>query len=345
MIFSCGERKEKKDEKSKINFSEISGKWEGTYTGDEKGTFKGHISDNGSVSGNTSLGYIIDGSVNQNGDIKISFGKASSGAIFVGYYKNNRFIGTWKNNHYNLSGTFVAERSKRKEGDGANRAKVNQGIERTTESLKSKSAETYAAFDPAAELNEIKAGPFKKQAYKVKAKADSLVAFIQEMKYNLVLKADGMVYLGSESQNKDEDGKLIEGKGIEKEWKDLDSIQKTMPIAALSRKDDRHSSGDLFYNNKRKKNIATDLKNKMLEYKDFLLNSSSGNQSLMTSLNQTYTFADKKGKKGDPDINWEHYNFYDMPSVGALTLLSNMQLTVRNTEADVINMLMEKIDE
>lgn len=72
------------------------------------------------------------------------------------------------------------------------------------------------------------------------------------MKCNLILKADEMVFLVSESKNKD--GKLIEGKGIEKEWKDLYSIQKTMPIVALSSKDDRHSS--------RKKDIAPTFKKK-----------------------------------------------------------------------------------
>ena len=115
LMFSCGENvKDNEKAKSRINFSEISGEWEGRYTGDERGTFKGQISNNGSISGNTSLGYIIDGSVNEDGDIKMSFGEISSGAIFEGYYKNNRFIGTWNNDYYNLSGTFIAERSKRK---------------------------------------------------------------------------------------------------------------------------------------------------------------------------------------------------------------------------------------
>jgi len=114
-MFSCGENvKDNEKAKSRINFSEISGEWEGRYTGDERGTFKGQISNNGSISGNTSLGYIIDGSVNEDGDIKMSFGEINSGAIFEGYYKNNRFIGTWNNDYYNLSGTFIAERSKRK---------------------------------------------------------------------------------------------------------------------------------------------------------------------------------------------------------------------------------------
>ena len=127
LLFSCGKKKDNEKEKSKINFSKIIGEWEGTYTGDERGTFKGHISINGSISGITSLGYNIDGTVNADGDIKMSFGEVSSGTIFEGYYKNNRFIGTWNNDHYNLSGTFIAEKNKRK--------KVNKQINNLEEKI------------------------------------------------------------------------------------------------------------------------------------------------------------------------------------------------------------------
>ena len=58
---------------------------------------------------------------------------------------------------------------------------VNQGITRTTNSFNAKNDDTYAAFDAAADLNEVKAGPFKKKAYQVKGKADSLVVLIQKM--------------------------------------------------------------------------------------------------------------------------------------------------------------------
>ncbi|MDC3305282.1 hypothetical protein OAV36_00005, partial [Flavobacteriales bacterium] len=92
---------------------------------------------------------------------------------------------------------------------------VNLGIERSTTNFNAKNGDTYAAFDAAAELNKIKAGPFRDQAYEVKTKADALVEFIQEMKYNLVLKADKHVYLGNQNELIDADGDLIEEKAIE----------------------------------------------------------------------------------------------------------------------------------
>jgi len=219
---------------------------------------------------------------------------------------------------------------------------VNKGITRSTINFNAKNGDTYAAFDAAAEVNPVKAGPFREQAYSVKNEADKLVAILQQMKYDLVLAADKKVYLGSETDIKDEEGDLVEEKAIELDWDLLSDEQKLMNIGALTNKDDRHAAGDLFYSAKRQDNIATSLKNDLNEYKLLLLDIAYGNESLITSISETCNYDDKnvKGKKQ----LWEEYNFYDMPSVGALTLLSKMQSDVRNTESDIINMLRENID-
>ena len=219
---------------------------------------------------------------------------------------------------------------------------VNKGITRTTTNFNAKNGDTYAAFDAAAELNPVKAGPFREQAYSVKEKADELIVSLQKMKYNLVLKADKKVYLGTDSEIFDVDGDLIDEKAFEVAWDALTDNQKAMSIGTLSNKDDRHASGDLFYSAKRKNNIATDLKKSMLAYKEFILSIASGDESLTVSINESCNLDDKKQK--GKTVKWEEYNFYDMPSVGALTLLSKMQSDVRNTEADIINMLRENIN-
>jgi len=219
---------------------------------------------------------------------------------------------------------------------------VNKGITRSTTNFNAKNGDTYAAFDAAAEVNPVKAGPYRKQAYEIKDEADKLVAYLQKMKYNLVLSADKKVYLGNESEIKDEEGDLIEEKAIELTWDLLSDQQKLMRIGELNNKDNRHTSGDLFYSAKRKNNIATDLKTDLISYKNSVLSLAGGNQSLIKSINETHNYDDKK-VKGKKQL-WEYYNFYDMPSVGALTLLSKMQSDVRNTESDIINMLRENID-
>ena len=219
---------------------------------------------------------------------------------------------------------------------------VNKGIARATTNFNAKNGDTYAAFDAAAEVNPVKAGPYREQAYEIKEEADKLVASLQEMKYSLVLATDKKVYLGSESQIKDEEGDLKEEYATELNWDLLTDQQKLTNIGALTNKDDRHAAGDLFFSAKRKNNIATDLKVDLNSYKTSLLFLAEGNESLITSINETCNYDDKK-VKGKTQL-WEEYNFYDMPSVGALTLLSKMQSDVRNTESDIINMLRENID-
>ena len=220
---------------------------------------------------------------------------------------------------------------------------VNKGITRSTTNFNAKNIDTYAAFDAAAELNPVKAGPYREQAYKIKTEADKLIAFLQEMKYKLVFTADkGKVYLGPESGFKDEEGEILDEKAITVPWEKLEDSQKAMIIGHLKAKDDRNTSGELFYSDKRENNIATELKSKLNAYKILLLDIAEGNESLITSINETCNYEDKK-IKGTKQL-WEYYNFHDMPAVGALTLLSKMQSDVRNTEADIITMLRENID-
>ena len=44
------------------------------------------------------------------------------------------------------------------------------------------------------------------------------------------------------------------------------------------------------------------------------------------------------------DQTWLERNFFDMPLVAAVTLLSKVQTDVRNTESDVISYLKQEID-
>ena len=51
---------------------------------------------------------------------------------------------------------------------------VNTGVVRTTSNFASKNIETYNDFTAAAELNPVKAGPFRDQALAVKSEADAI---------------------------------------------------------------------------------------------------------------------------------------------------------------------------
>ena len=237
---------------------------------------------------------------------------------------------------------------------------VNLGIVKTTNGLDKKNTETYAAFEDA--TNQEKVKNYKNLANKIKPDALELVDFIQEMKYTLVLTVDNAVFLG---EHLDEDGEEIEDNKFEVSYDKLDDIDKNKTIAFLSKKDDRNSSGDVF-NPENKAQLpridgegkATQLKNHILDYKELLLDvletakdsnwvTTNGKlSSLIEEINTTLDIKEGKvyGDKGKK-VSWEHYNFHDMPSVGALTLLSKWQADVKNMELAVISFLASNVNE
>ena len=222
---------------------------------------------------------------------------------------------------------------------------VNKGIERTTNNFNSKNGDTYAAFDNAVANNPEKYQEVRDKAYSVKYKADETSLYIQEMKYDLVIAVDKKIYLGNPKDVFDVDGDPIEDKAIEnKKFSELSNIQKNLPIAVLTNKDNRDQSGALFVpqNLGLNKKRASVLKRKIEEYRDFLINLVDSNQHLIDEINMVCDVSNKgTGKKLQ---TWEQYNFVDMPSVGALTVLSKIQSDMRNIEADVINYLKRNID-
>ena len=234
---------------------------------------------------------------------------------------------------------------------------VNLGIVKTTNGLDKKNTETYAAFEDA--TNQEKVKNYKNLANKIKPDALELVDFIQEMKYTLVLTVDNAVFLG---EHLDEDGEEIEDNKFEVSYDKLDDIDKNKKIAFLSKKDDRNSSGDVF-NPESKAQLpridgegkSTQLKNRILDYKELLLdvletakdsNWVTTNGKLSSLIEEINTTLDiKEGKVYGDKVSWEHYNFHDMPSVGALTLLSKWQADVKNMELAVISFLASNVNE
>ena len=214
---------------------------------------------------------------------------------------------------------------------------VNTGVVRTTTNFADKNIETYNDFTAAAELNPVKAGPFRDQALAVKREADALVNYIQELKYKLVLSIDKSVFLG---QYTDLDGEIIEGNETDLEWEKLSQEQKKLPIAYLYNKKNRDISGKVLI----RTGAAESLKQQLNTFKNNMLSIVGNNDVLVKNINSALATKDKPGKGAKGTVSWENYNFLDMPSVGALTLLSKMQSDVRNTEADVIKLLKENID-
>ena len=162
------------------------------------------------------------------------------------------------------------------------------------------------------------------------------------MKYNLVNAVDGKIYLGYPQDIFDEDGDPIKDKAIEnKKFNQLTNHQKQLPIAYLGAKSNRDKAGELFFPKNLKTKPASELKNNIKLYRDFVINLLDSNESLISEISMVCDVSNKgSGKKLQL---WEEYNFVDMPAVGALTILSKIQSDLLNIESDVINYLKRNI--
>lgn len=101
-IFGCS-----KDENTTIN-TNFQGNWEGTYTGDDYGTWKCTINSDGNATGSGysqkySGSFQAVGTCDNTG--KITLGVSSTGGTFTGQITGTNISGTWKTTQSSWAGT------------------------------------------------------------------------------------------------------------------------------------------------------------------------------------------------------------------------------------------------
>ncbi len=216
-------------------------------------------------------------------------------------------------------------------------SKINNGIVKTTKNFSLKNDDIYNEFNLAAETNPKKAGPWKEKAFSIKSKSDSIVQMIQSLKFSLVMLAEGKVTLDGE--NLDADGKPQPIRDIT--FNELTELQKTKNIINIKKKKDRLTSGNFLVKEPNGQILVDNLES----FRDYSL-SLIEDDILKNSIVETLNFEVEKVNVGAKmsDQTWLERNFFDMPLVAAVTLLSKVQTDVRNTESDVISYLKQEID-
>ncbi len=189
--------------------------------------------------------------------------------------------------------------------------KVDKGLTKTIANYVIKNSMIYDAFEKAAAQNPTKAGPAKDKAIQVKQRADELFNYIQDIKIEIINTAEGPKNLA------------VKGKEIE--------------IEEVKRIDDNNIPSQILiganFNGK-----AFALKTLLASYRDDLREMLGGKApSIEESLRSIFNTDDEKER-------WETLNFQALPLVAVITLLSKMQVDVRNAETDVITFLYEQID-
>ncbi len=197
--------------------------------------------------------------------------------------------------------------------------KVDEGLTKTIANYIIKNDITYSAFNRAAEENPEKAGKWKNKAFDVKQGADDVFNFIQDLKVEIITKAEGS---DSEALLPDNQINIHAVKKID---------ENNIPSQILIGSDEGGK--------------ANALKSAIDSYRDFLIQTLDGKdinaeQSILSTLNTD----DPKNPEGTGTEKWENATFQTLPLVAVITILSKLQVDVRNAETDVLNYLYSQID-
>jgi gliding motility-associated protein GldM len=195
--------------------------------------------------------------------------------------------------------------------------KVDKGLTLTVANYTLKNNLFYEQFDRAAAENPEKAGKYKIAAYEVKARANEVFDFLQDLKVEIITTAEGP------------ETPAVSGKEviIEKVQKiDENNIPSQILIGA-------NENGK-----------ANTLKALLNEYRDFLITTLNGkNPTAEAALRSSLNTDPGKNKYGETE-RWENFTFQTLPLVAVITIMSKFQVDVRNAETEVLNYLYTQID-
>jgi gliding motility-associated protein GldM len=205
---------------------------------------------------------------------------------------------------------------------------VDSSLVQTYGTLEKKSKQQYAAFNAAYEMNQSKVGPWLDLANQVKSKVDSVQKLIFNIKEDLVLRGDGT--------------KIDDIDGYEYD-PERTYIQNYAGDSLLIKKDDElNVPSEVMIRLKRGK----ELRSAIAGLRKDLAAMVDEDAPIRASIMQELATPDPKRnlKEGGENMSWEEQNFEHKPMIAVITLLSKMQIDVKNTEANLLNYLYGQID-
>ncbi|HPC98248.1 MAG TPA: gliding motility protein GldM [Bacteroidales bacterium] len=195
---------------------------------------------------------------------------------------------------------------------------VDRGLSRTLANYAAKNSQMYEAFDKAASTNPAKAGPARDKAYMVKQRSDELFDYLQDLKIEIIKTAEG------------EDTPAVVGRDVL-----IDEVKKI---------DENNVPSEILIGSN-EAGKANDLKALIASYRDDMIKDvlNGKNMAIEESLKNIFNTDDGLNKSGERE-RWENLTFQALPLVAVITILSKMQVDVRNAETDLLNFLYEQID-
>lgn len=178
-------------------------------------------------------------------------------------------------------------------------------------------------FKQAYDVNQVKVEKWYDLAKEVQSQSDSLIHFIIDVKEELALASGSHVKL-PEEELRDEFPFIIINSG--------DTI-------SLNHQDDLNTPPNIMIVKGRGKEIQK----KVGEYKTYLESLVDKHPEIINNLEASLDVSDPK-KKVKEGGSWVQQNFESIPLVASITLLSKLQIDVRNAESAVLRHLFNQID-
>ncbi|MBN2261374.1 MAG: gliding motility protein GldM [Prolixibacteraceae bacterium] len=205
---------------------------------------------------------------------------------------------------------------------------VDASLIKTYLSFTEKNTSLLSDFEHALELNQGKVERWHKLANEVHERSDSVVKYIVDIKEELTMASGGEVKLPN------------------------DELDPAFPIVInssndtliLQRQDDLNVSPEIMLT----KNRGVELQETIGQYKSYLKSLVENYPHIIQNLESSLDVEDpsKEDKRADQANyrTWPQQNFESTPVIASITLLSKLQIDVRNAESAVLRHLYNQID-
>ncbi len=225
--------------------------------------------------------------------------------------------------------------------------KVENSLQDTQHTLKSKVAETLTTLEVKYAQNKEKVGPFMDKARDVRERSDNLVNYITQLKGRCMAKSEG----------KYEDA--VANDFVNFIGQDETGMDTTINLALIEKKDEYQELtafmvGSEPQNPKFDENdpwSAAALRQNLEAYRDYLkgvkLVDSQGQtrelpEYIKVQLDERFTFENEM--EDGKEVLWEAANFYDVPLAAVMPLMSKMIVDVQDAQEDVLSWLLGGIE-
>lgn len=206
---------------------------------------------------------------------------------------------------------------------------VNNGLETTKGTLKEKMDGTYSTFQALASENQAKYGAAFAKAQEVQRDAAELITYIDSVKVKVIREAEQLptsAVIGKDATGKDT----------------------VISLAHISKKDSHDEITNLMIGSepatpKEGEYTAKELRGKLEAFRDKLKSMNPNDAKFTASMDALFDFSDRKDASGTNN-NWESINFYHVPLVAGITIMSKIQADIRNAENELVNQMLGAVE-